>query len=258
MPGRALNEQTRQRPAPGEAIGTLPEGLASSARLRVMSAFKRRAPANRPALPTGARASPYTGASLVSLGVSSLDDVLGGGLPLGSVCLLEEDAGSSYAELLLRFWLAQGLCCPSHRVLLASARAGELASSLMAPDESTQRAVATAESDDEASLAPTDMKIAFRYAGLAKVDKPAPRTVVEEAYCSTFDLTRTYKLSEAQRARLHTNGDHDEAFFAALEAELASLRSCVDCARGVLSRQRADERLARSSSCTGRSELDRA
>ena len=195
---------------------------------------------------------------MVSLGVSSLDDVLGGGLPLGSVCLLEEDAGSSYAELLLRFWLAQGLCCPTHRVLLASARAAELASSLMAPDESTQRAVATAESDDEASLAPTDMKIAFRYAGLAKVDKPAPRTVVEEAYCSTFDLTRTLKPAEAQLARLHTVGDHDEAFFAALDAELASLLSCVRLAGGVLSWQRADKRPAYRYPRTGRIELDRA
>ena len=195
-----------------------------------MSAFKRRAPANRPALPSGARASAYTGASLTSLGVGSLDDVLGGGLPLGSVCLLEEDAGSSYAELLLRFWLAQGVCCPTHEVLLASGRAAELASSLMAPDEQPQRTVAPAESDDEASLAPTDMKIAFRYAGLAKVDRPAPRSGSDETYCSTFDLTRTFKLDDAQSTRLYAVGDHDEAFFAALDKRLEALRSCVQSA----------------------------
>ena len=153
-----------------------------------MSAFKRKIKGGGPASPApGVKVSAYNGAHLLSSGVASLDDLLGGGLPMHSLLLLEEDAVSSYARLLLKFWIAQGLCCNQPVALVASnydAAGGcrGIAQSLMAvegDDDSTSQRAKESDEDDQPAGPTESMRIAFRYEGLKKYettvkDKPAP------------------------------------------------------------------------------------
>ena len=77
-----------------------------------MSSFKRKsgAPAVQQ-VPIGARQSHSTPSiSLVSSGIPSLDDVLGGGFPLGCVvALLTPDFHSAWGTLIQKYFIAQGL-----------------------------------------------------------------------------------------------------------------------------------------------------
>jgi len=48
---------------------------------------------------------------LTSTGIPSLDNVLGGGIPIGSVLLIEEDLNNRFSKLMLKYFLAEGVAC---------------------------------------------------------------------------------------------------------------------------------------------------
>ena len=75
-----------------------------------MSSFKKKTTA-REVPPVGARTLPGTATTFVtSTGVPSLDDILGGGLPLGcDLLVLAPDVHSAYSELIQKYFIAQGL-----------------------------------------------------------------------------------------------------------------------------------------------------
>lgn len=133
-----------------------------------MSSFRRRAPTSP--IP-GSRPSPYNSLPLLSTGLASLDDILGGGLPLSSSLLLESDTPTAYAELLLKFWVSQGVECAQEVVIVASGLEG-------GPDEVIRTlpgveggAIVTGqneketveEAEDDGGAKAEKMKIAFRY-----------------------------------------------------------------------------------------------
>lgn len=127
--------------------------------------FKRRQQ-QQPKLPPGSRLSAYNGQLLISTGVPSLDDILGGGLPVGTVLLIREDRATAYAQLLLKYFIAQGIAS-GHHCALAS-RDDDPSAMLR-----NLMWLATSDSDDaddEAaarSSAESDrLKIAWRYAHL--------------------------------------------------------------------------------------------
>lgn len=184
--------------------------------------------------PGGVRVSPYNSSLLLSSGVASLDDILGGGVPAGSILLLEEDADTSYAKLLLRYWVAQGLVS-GHRVCLVSSSLDATPEAIIAKlphaeDDSGAktnagkiRSSSSTRSDDDdegdnaddatdAALAEAaqNMKIAFRYQGLKKFQTSVSHSTSafdgsQLPYCSMFDLTKTLDVSVNERAdRLHT------------------------------------------------------
>lgn len=78
--------------------------------LLTMPSFTRRAPSTNQ-IPPGARPSPSTPTQyLLPTGIPSLDDLLAGGLPLGQTALIfAPDIHSSWARLVERYWIAQGL-----------------------------------------------------------------------------------------------------------------------------------------------------
>lgn len=55
------------------------------------------------------------GQTLVSTGLADLDRILGGGLALGSLLLVEEDGASQHHETLARYFLAEGVACDQVR-----------------------------------------------------------------------------------------------------------------------------------------------
>lgn len=204
-----------------------------------MSSFRRRTTVQP--IP-GTRPSPYNAAPLLSTGLTSIDDLLGGGLPLSTSLLIESDSPTTYAELLLRYWIAQGLECGQEVVVVASGLDGgpqAIVEALMEVDggrpvnESTvgmsrQDVQEDEEEKRQEEALKEQMKIAFRYEGLKQhqttieasgecsakgsynVGRPvlityhtAVQANANGAHCSVFDLTQTRKLSDSDRALLH-------------------------------------------------------
>lgn len=135
--------------------------------------FRKKNAAQQPKLPSGSRLSAYNGQLLISTGVPSLDDILGGGLPVGTVLLVKEDRATTYAQLLLKYFLAQGI---------ASGHTCTLVSKDEDPSEMTRCLMWLANSDtdmdnDDDNTTSKDnsgesdrMKIAWRYSHLKKFE----------------------------------------------------------------------------------------
>jgi elongator complex protein 4 len=147
-----------------------------------MSSFKRRVPVGTDPQtqgpPSGTRLAAQTGQLVVSSGVSSFDDVVGGGFPLGSVVLIKQDRGTSYANLLLRYFTAQG-CVDKHGLVavVCDADPAQFVRTLPRPIDGSRVDVAEdADDDGEAegeallsdNVAPdSELKIAWRYKPVA-------------------------------------------------------------------------------------------
>ncbi|KAJ7706472.1 Elongator complex protein 4 [Mycena rosella] len=121
-------------------------------------------------------------ALVVSTGVPSLDDILGGGLPLScSLVLTAPDLHSEYAELVQKYFVAQGLA--SHQ------RVCVVGSVVWVNDCMWLPAGASADPDEPA---PSDekIKIAWRYEQMKQFQTTvaSPSSAAEDA-CRTFDLT---------------------------------------------------------------------
>ncbi|KAG2230731.1 hypothetical protein INT48_004784 [Thamnidium elegans] len=198
--------------------------------------FKKRNVDQQPKLPSGSRLSAYNGQLLISTGVPSLDDILGGGQPVGTIMLIKEDRATTYAQLLLKYFIAQGISSGHHcAVASRDEDPAEMLKTLMwlstsdrddDDDDKGKNGKADAESDR--------MKIAWRYSHLkrfesgikAKPASPVPtpvakptdqkqeQTPVDEPkpYCSQFDLTKrvpTNVLEEASTEIIQWD-DHAE------------------------------------------------
>lgn len=211
-----------------------------------MSSFKKRVPAGQtPSAPSGTRVSAYNSSLLLSTGIASLDDILGGGCPVGSILLLEEDRDTSYAKLLLKYWIAQGICCPGQRVLLAASSLdqtpGEIVSKLPFPDDvahaRSSRNTTPQTDDEDESMNGESMKIAFRYDNLKKFETSVKSTssTTEGPYCSTFDLTKTMNLDERSKESLKlvdVTSTPSSVYGGLLNtiAEQVQIAGCVFCA----------------------------
>ncbi|KAK2579816.1 hypothetical protein KPH14_008695 [Odynerus spinipes] len=102
---------------------------------------------------------------LVSTGIPSLDYTIGGGLPIGSILLVEEDTYGTYAHAVQKYFIAEGIVC-KHPLFVASRDTdpSSLLSELPAPiaDPTLQPEVR--------SMQDESMKIAWRYQNLRTVD----------------------------------------------------------------------------------------
>lgn len=132
-----------------------------------MSSFKRKATGKQALhVYAGTRISPASNLSLItSTGISSLDDILGGGLPLScSLVFGAPDIHSSYGELIQKYFVAQGLAS-GHRVCVVGEDAERFVRDVMWFPKSQSAFQKALESEDEDK--PTDqeqkVKIAWRY-----------------------------------------------------------------------------------------------
>uniref|UniRef100_A0A1E1XL59 Elongator complex protein 4 n=1 Tax=Amblyomma sculptum TaxID=1581419 RepID=A0A1E1XL59_AMBSC len=117
----------------------------------------------------GTKLSPLTSETVLSCGVSAVDYILGGGLPLGGILLAEEDAFGTYCRQLLKYYVAEGIE-QKQRIYFASGDVEpskflrELPKALLSSaDSAGQPASASSTSDG-------DLKIAFRYERMGKPD----------------------------------------------------------------------------------------
>ncbi|KAI8143360.1 Elongator complex protein 4 [Fennellomyces sp. T-0311] len=183
--------------------------------------FRKRNADQQPKLPPGSRLSAYNGQLLISTGVPSLDDIMGGGLPVGTVLLIKEDRATTYAQLLLKYFLAQGMASGHHCALASRDEDGNellrnlmwLATSASSNDDDEDHDEA-AKSAARSNAEGDRLKIAWRYAHLKKFESgvrqaspssPPPQQASSSSsnineksapgneprpYCSLFDLTK--------------------------------------------------------------------
>uniref|UniRef100_A0A8B9SC37 Elongator complex protein 4 n=1 Tax=Apteryx owenii TaxID=8824 RepID=A0A8B9SC37_APTOW len=85
--------------------------------------FQRKAAAggSRLVAIAGTRPAVRHGQLLLSSGLPSLDSVLGGGLAVGTLLLIEEDKFGVYSNLLFKYFLAEGVVS-GHELFVASAK----------------------------------------------------------------------------------------------------------------------------------------
>ncbi|XP_065492462.1 elongator complex protein 4 [Caloenas nicobarica] len=138
------------------------------------TSFQRKAAAgSRLAAVAGTRPSVRHGQLLLSSGLPSLDCVLGGGIAVGTLLLIEEDTYGLYSNLLFKYFLAEGVVC-GHDLFVASAKEhpDNILKELPAPllDDTYRnelREETTAVKSEEFQDA---MKIAWRYQNLPKME----------------------------------------------------------------------------------------
>ncbi|KAJ3737021.1 PAXNEB-domain-containing protein [Lentinula guzmanii] len=160
-----------------------------------MSSFKRKSSSKTQSLP-GTRPSPGSIATTItSTGIPSLDDILGGGLPLScSFVVAAPDPHSSYGELVQKTFVSQGLACKQDVLVVGSDQdALDWVKGCMWFHSSASSNPSLEE--DAEDQKPTDeeqkIKIAWRYEQMKQFQTTVGSTsyVISEDFCRTFDLT---------------------------------------------------------------------
>lgn len=83
-----------------------------------ISSFQKKGKTKVVSLP-GTRPSIHNSQLLLSSGIPSLDYLIGGGLPVGTILLIEQDKYDVYSKLFLKYYLAEGVM-NNHMLMLAS------------------------------------------------------------------------------------------------------------------------------------------
>ncbi|KAJ3711478.1 Elongator complex protein 4 [Lentinula raphanica] len=163
--------------------------------------FKRKSTSKTQSLP-GTRPSPGSIATTItSTGIPSLDDILGGGLPLScSLVIAAPDPHSAYGELVQKFFVSQGLACKQDVLVVGSnLDALDWVKSCMWFHNPTSSKTTLEDDVEEQKPADEDqkMKIAWRYEQLKQFQTTVGSTsyVISEDFCQPFDLTSRIPLS---------------------------------------------------------------
>lgn len=133
-----------------------------------MSTFKRKSNSITAGVQTGTRTSPFSSSTvLTSTGIASLDDILGGGLPLSSSLLvIAPDTHSSYGELVQKYFISQGLAS-GQKVCVVDGEPGRFISECMWHSDGTSTPSVTTGGDDKDDSNEIDheakVEIAWRY-----------------------------------------------------------------------------------------------
>ncbi|XP_058800743.1 elongator complex protein 4 isoform X2 [Phymastichus coffea] len=122
---------------------------------------------------------------LISSGIPSLDHFIGGGLPIGSILLIEEDTYSTYSKVMYKYFIAEGIV-NNHLVFVATQETlpSEIVSELPAVEEESHTL-------KESSIKDEEMKIAWRYQNMKIFDSGPKDSSVFGHY---YDLTK--RMSE--------------------------------------------------------------
>uniref|UniRef100_A0A8D8M5G9 Elongator complex protein 4 n=1 Tax=Cacopsylla melanoneura TaxID=428564 RepID=A0A8D8M5G9_9HEMI len=133
----------------------------------------------------GTKVSAVRSLLLTSTGIITLDPIIGGGIPVGSILLLEEDEGSTYSKLMLKCFLSVGLSC-GHPLFIATQKTApqSVAKELMPSLEETnvpEHKLLPKDSQDE-------LKIAWRYQNAPQLDSTRSSP---SSFSQVFDLSQT-------------------------------------------------------------------
>ncbi|XP_073693456.1 elongator complex protein 4 [Garra rufa] len=178
-------------------------GMAGSSSIGNTTSFQKKNRSKLVSIP-GTRPSVQNGQLLVSSGVSSLDYVIGGGLAVGTLLLVEEDRYDSYSRMLLKYFLAEGVVC-GHELFLASARdhPDEIMQELPSPivDDVAGMKISEGQSQPSDPENPDTMKIAWRYQNQPRVQTALASSVRFGHY---YDVSKTMEPELRQAAKCHS------------------------------------------------------
>ena len=137
-----------------------------------MSTFRRKTSSRTSDLLAGTRASSFSSCTIfTSSGIASLDDILGGGLPLScSLLVIAPDTHSSYGELVQKYFISQGLAS-GQKVYVVDEEPEQVVANCMWPSNGVLPAAdRTAEDNDDADETNHGPKvtIAWRYEHLKR------------------------------------------------------------------------------------------
>uniref|UniRef100_A0A8C0XXD3 Elongator complex protein 4 n=1 Tax=Cyprinus carpio carpio TaxID=630221 RepID=A0A8C0XXD3_CYPCA len=178
-------------------------GMIGSTSIGNTTSFQKKTRSKLVSIP-GTRPSVQNGQLLVSSGVSSLDYVIGGGLAVGTLLLVEEDRYDSYSRMLLKYFLAEGVVC-GHELFLASARdhPDDIMQELPSPivDDVAGMKISEGQSQPSDPENPDTMKIAWRYQNQPKVQTALASSVRFGHY---YDVSKTMEPELRQAAKCHS------------------------------------------------------
>lgn len=164
------------------------------------SSFKKKSSRGRLTYPAGTKISLNNNQLLISSGVPSLDTLLGGGVAVGTVVLVEEDNYGCYAKTLVKCFLAEGVTS-GHTIFLATADVDpeDIWKNLPCP---LGELIEKSPSKDEVQSASGDnsMKIAWRYQNVPQVQSGQATAKFGHFYDFTkiIDHDRINKASKYQ------------------------------------------------------------
>lgn len=137
----------------------------------------------------GARISIPKNQLLISTGLISLDSIIDGGLPVGTILLIEEDEYAIFSHLFIKYFLAEGIVS-SHGLFVASL------------DDDPQKTVADLPSPVTPDMESiyvcekvSNLKIAWRYKSVPRVES-SPALGINIAFGHNFDLTKPLSKEE--------------------------------------------------------------
>ncbi|XP_041367597.1 elongator complex protein 4-like [Gigantopelta aegis] len=164
----------------------------------------------------GTKPSLYNNQLLISTGIPSLDLVIGGGIAVGTVMLVEEDLFATYANLVVNYFVSEGIVC-EQSVLAASLDLDmkQLTQELPAPI-SDEPQLTTSQPDSDS------MKIAWRYEAQPKVQSSAANT----RFGHYYDLTKTMDGSQVESADITTIGEEELDTQAPRQNQLMKSKYC--------------------------------
>ena len=117
---------------------------------------------------------------LTSTGIPSFDNVLGGGIPLGSVLLIEEDLNNRFSKLMTKYFLAEGVACKHGLCVVKEVSTNESLLNELPKLIPKDINVPVKKLND-------DMKIAFRYKDPSTIQKTISNVSKQGHY---YDITK--------------------------------------------------------------------
>ena len=144
------------------------------------------------------------GGHLVSTGNRQLDGLLGGGVGLGTVCMIESDNFSYYGETLLSYGMAQSLSSGHTTIIFQSQipplpynqNVGNTSSSSHNPRTTSDKS-GTENTGTNKDVPGSELTIAWQYRKYIKPTKTNEDDITHssKSYCCSFDLSRSLQES---------------------------------------------------------------
>ncbi|KAK7072136.1 Elongator subunit elp4 [Halocaridina rubra] len=177
-----------------------------------VSSFQKKGKSKSISIP-GTRPSIHNSQLLTSTGIPSLDYLLGGGLPVGSILLVEEDRYDVYSKLFLKYFLAEGVM-NKHMLTVAS-----LDISPQSITETLPAPVDVEPNETSESFANNPMTIAWRYQN----QKSQPTSFGSNRFSHNYDLTKVMAREQTFEAnieswRINSNESLRNSYWQLLEA----------------------------------------
>jgi elongator complex protein 4 len=165
---------------------------------------KGKAAATAPALPPGTRLSAQNGSLQISSGLADFDEIMSGGLMVGSLILVEEDVFSDYNQLLLKYFASEGVACRQQTYVASVASEEDAAASWIRKLPFVSGAPPSLAPSPESKPEPSpevestqdkgdNLKIAWQYKKYMGAETMHSSRPV--AWCHSFDLMKNMEAS---------------------------------------------------------------